>query len=256
MATSGTDRAHPRCIQSDRASHRRKPGSGNLKSLLPPRRRLTHGHHAAMPSALVPSFVATLRARPSVSALALEFAILCAARSGEVFGAPWEEIDQERRLWISPAGRMKGAREHRVPLGDRAMDILLSLHRAPSLGAPSAYVFTGARAGPLSTMAMEMVLRRMSIDYMVHGFRSSFRDWAAGETNVAREVAEAALAHAVGDEVERAYRRGDALQKRRQLMADREKYVDNDGRQESLAVKGGARATEAHFVGPVGGAGG
>ena len=133
-----------------------------------------------------------------------------------MLGARWSEIDLDARLWTVPADRMKGGREHRVPLSDRAVAILTAMLALQS----SEFVFPGTKAGrPLSVMALEMVLRRAKIDATVHGFRSSFRDWTGERTAFPRELAEAALAHLVGDEVERAYRRGDALEKRRALMA-------------------------------------
>lgn len=198
---------------------------GHLDKLLPKRRKLTRGHHAAMPYEDVPAFVAELRQREAMAARALEFTILTAARSGETFGATWKEIDLEAALWIVPAKRMKAGREHRVPLTPRAVEILTELSQ---LGAePDAYVFPGQKDGrPLSVMAMEMILRRMKINFTVHGFRSAFRDWAGEETAFPREVAEAALAHVVGDETERAYRRGDALEKRRKLMTAWASYCE------------------------------
>jgi integrase len=164
----------------------------------------------------VPAFIARLREREALAALALEFCILTATRSGETLGARWSEIDMHAKVWTVPALRMKATREHRVPLSDRAMVILEKLSEARD----GDLVFPGQGRGmPLSNMAMEMMLRRMKIeDATVHGFRSAFRDWAGNETNFAREVAEAALAHAVGDLSEQAYRRGDALEKRREFM--------------------------------------
>ena len=152
--------------------------------------------------------MARLREVDTVAARALEFAILTAARSGEVYGATWAEIDPENRVWVIPAERMKAARKHRVPLCDRAAAIVAHM----SGGKISAFVFPGRGAGnPLSHIAMAKVLRRMGVGgATVHGFRSAFRDWAGNETKFAREVAEAALAH-VGDKAEQAYRRGDAL---------------------------------------------
>ena len=188
---------------------------GHLDAILPKRAKLTRGHHKAMPFDQVAGFIHDLRDRQGVAPRALEFLILTAARSGEVLGARWDEIDLQGRLWTVPRGRMKAAREHRVPLCDRAMAILAELQGARS----GDLVFPGLRRGKsLSSMALEMTLRRMKADTTVHGFRSSFRDWAGEATNFPREVAEAALAHVVGDETERAYRRGDALQKRRRLM--------------------------------------
>jgi integrase len=190
---------------------------GHLAHLLPKRGILTRGHHAAMAYADVPAFVAQLREREALAALALEFCILTAARSGEVLGARWSEIDLAAKVWTVPAERMKAARVHRIPLSERALAILETLSEART----GELVFPGQRAGrPLSVMAMEMLLRRMDQDAVtVHGFRSAFRDWAGNETHFPREVAEAALAHVVGDKAEQAYRRGDALEKRRALMA-------------------------------------
>ena len=164
----------------------------------------------------LPAYVARLREIDGISARALEFTILTAARSGEVLGAGWSEIDLVAKVWTVPASRMKAAREHRVPLSERAVEILSAL-AAVKIGD---YVFPGAKRGsPLSVMALTMVMRRMGMEaFTVHGFRSAFRDWAGERTNFPREVAEAALAHVVGDETERAYRRGDALEKRRALM--------------------------------------
>ena len=189
---------------------------GHLAHLLPKRGILTRGHHAAMSYADVQTFVAQLREREALAALALEFCILTAARSGEVFGARWSEIDLAAKVWTVPAGRMKAAREHRIPLSDRTLVILERLFEART----DDLVFPGQRPGkPLSNTAMEMLLRRMDQDAVtVHGFRSAFRDWAGNETHFPREVAEAALAHVVGDKAEQAYRRGDALEKRRALM--------------------------------------
>jgi integrase len=189
---------------------------GHLDKLLPKRQKLTRGHHAAMAFAEVPDFMARLRKRDAVAALALEFTILTAARTAEALGARWDEIDFGRKVWTVPAARMKGGREHRVALSGRAMAILEKLVAAKS----GEFVFPGQRPDkPLSGMAMEMVLRRMKADGVtVHGFRSSFRDWCGEVSTFPREVAEAALAHVAGDQTERAYRRGDALEKRRALM--------------------------------------
>ena len=188
---------------------------GHLKNVLPARQRLTRGHHAAMPYGDVPAFVARLRALEAMSARALEFTILTAGRSGETRGATWAEIDFDRALWVIPANRMKAGKEHRVPLTPRAVDLLRDLYELRT----SELVFPGQKNGrPLSVMAMDMLLRRMKVDVTVHGFRSAFRDWAGEETGFPRDVAEQALAHAVGDATERAYRRGDALEKRRKLM--------------------------------------
>ena len=188
---------------------------GHLENLLPKRQKLTRGHHAAMPYPDIPAFVAKLRTRKAVAALALEFAILTAARSGEVLGAQWSEIDFDAGVWTIPAKRMKAAREHRVPLSKRAVAILNKMNEART----GDHIFPGwVRGRPLSVMVMGMVLRRLDEHVTVHGFRSSFRDWAGNETHFPRELAEAALAHVVGDKAEQAYRRSDALEKRRALM--------------------------------------
>lgn len=190
---------------------------GHLDKLLPKRLKLTRGHHAAMPYKDLPSFMAALRANESLSALALEWCVLTATRSGETLNASWAEIDLEAKVWTIPAQRMKAGKEHRVPLTSRMLEILERLALVRQGGD---YLFPGNKKGkPLSGMAMAMQMRRMGYgDYTVHGFRSSFRDWAAEETSFPREIAEAALAHAVGDMTERAYRRGDALERRRDLM--------------------------------------
>jgi integrase len=171
-----------------------------------------NGHHAALPFVEAPAFMATLRQRDSVSARCLEFTILCAARTGEAIGAVWDEIDLKKRVWIIPAERMKSDREHRVPLCDRAVEILKSLpHRG-------AHVFTGTNKKPLSNMAMLELLRGLSPGHTVHGFRSTFRDWAAERTNYPEFVIEMALAHAVGDDVVKAYKRTDLFARRTRLM--------------------------------------
>jgi integrase len=193
---------------------------GHLDKLLPKRAKLTRGHHAAMPFDDVPGFLARLRAVDGLSARALEFAILTAARSGEALGARWNEIDLDAALWTIPAARMKAGEAHRVPLSTPALALLRVLASART----GDYVFPGGASrrrapGPLSSMAMAMTLRRLAPGVTVHGFRSAFRDWAGERTPFPREVAEAALAHKVGDATERAYRRCDALEKRLLLMA-------------------------------------
>jgi integrase len=188
---------------------------GHLDKLLPKRAKLTRGHHAAMPYGEVPAFVASLRERPTTAARALEFCILTAARSGEALAARWNEIDFDGKIWTVPPARTKAAREHRVPLSDRALAIL----REMEAGRTGDYVFPGQRPGrSLSGMAFEMLLRRIGSPYTAHGFRSSFRDWAGNETHFPRELAEHALAHVIGDKAEQAYRRSDALARRRELM--------------------------------------
>jgi integrase len=189
---------------------------GNLAHFLPRRQKLSRGHFAAMPYACVPGFMAQLAAREATTALALEFLILTAARPNEVVGARWDEIDLESKIWTVPAHRMKAGREHRVPLSARAIVILETAAGRRS----GAYIFPGpGKDRPLSSNALRALLLRLKADFTVHGFRSSFRDWAGDASAFPRELAEAALAHNVGDETELAYRRGDALEKRRSLMA-------------------------------------
>jgi integrase len=192
---------------------------GHIAQILPPRSRLTRGHHKAMAYAMVPSFVRALHTREATAALALEFVILTASRSGEVVGAKWDEVDLDKAIWTIPAVRMKAAKEHRVPLSPRAVEILESLKPLES-----EWLFPGAKGGKLSGMAMAMLLRRMKQDCTVHGFRSGFRDWAAECTAYAHEVCEMALAHTIGNKAEAAYRRGDLFEKRRRLMADWASY--------------------------------
>jgi integrase len=189
---------------------------GHLDHLLPRPSKLSRGHHAAMPYEEVAAFIAKLRGREATSALALELCVLTAARSGEILGMRWSEIDLDKEVWTVPAARMKAGREHRVPLASRAVSILRQLGKVST----GEFVFPGhARNKPLSNMAMEMVLRRMKIeDATVHGFRSSFRDWAGNISSAPREVVETALSHVIGDKAEQAYRRSDALEKRRKLM--------------------------------------
>lgn len=188
---------------------------GHLSHLLPRRQKLTRGHHAAMPYVDLPAFVGNLRERDALAALALEFTILTAARSGETLGAQWSEIDTAAKVWAIPPHRMKAGKSHRVPLSGRAVEILETLEKIKI----NNFLFPGqAPDRPLSNMAMEMTLRRMKVEGVtVHGFRSAFRDWCGNETSFPREIAEAALAHVVGG-VEGAYRRSDALEKRRLLM--------------------------------------
>jgi integrase len=190
---------------------------GHLENLLPGKSKVRQvEHHAALPYAELGAFMTELRQEPGVGAAALEFAILTAARTGEVIGARWEEVNEAELLWTVPAGRMKAGREHRIPLSDPAMRLLERMRQV----ARGHYIFSGIRDGrPISNMAMTMTLRRMGRgDLTTHGFRSTFRDWAAERTNFSREVAEMALAHTVSDKVEAAYRRGDLFEKRRQLM--------------------------------------
>jgi integrase len=197
---------------------------GHLDHLLPKPSKLARGHHAAMPYENVAAFIAELREREATAALALEFCILTAARSGEVLGARWSEIDLDKKIWTVPPNRMKAGREHRVPLSGRTVSVLKQLAKVKA----GDFVFPGqVRSKPLSNMAMEMMLRRMQIENAtVHGFRSSFRDWAGNVSSFPREVTETALAHVIGDKAEQAYRRGDALDKRRDLMDAWASYCD------------------------------
>jgi len=189
---------------------------GHLRHVLPARQKLQRGHHPAMPYGDVPAFVARLQCTEAMAARVLEFLILTAARSGEALEARWFEFDLEKALWMIPAGRMKAGKEHRVPLSNRALAIAKALHEARS----GEFVFPGHKERrPLSNMALQMLMRRMKVGHFTpHGFRSAFRDWAGDETVFPREIAEAALAHEVGNKVELAYRRSDALAKRRKLM--------------------------------------
>lgn len=195
---------------------------GHLEQLLPARAKVRAvRHHAALPYAELGGFVVSLRLQDGIAARAFEFAILTAVRTGEAIGARWGEVDFDAATWTLPAVRMKAAKDHRVPLSARAIELLAEMRkRFPGTPPGEACVFPGAIEGkPLSNMAFLMLLRRMGRDDLTaHGFRSTFRDWAAERTNFPRDVAEMALAHAVGDKVEAAYRRGDLFQKRRQLM--------------------------------------
>ena len=187
------------------------PVDGIEKGLAKQKDRVTH--HAAMAWTQVPAFLPKIG--ESVAALALRFLVLTGARTGEVIGARWAEIDWDAKLWIIPADRMKAGREHKVPLTDEALALLEQVR-----GLSSKFPFPGSKRDcGLSNMAMTQVLRRLGrTDVTVHGFRSSFRDWAEEKGNMPREVAELCLAHDVGNEVERAYRRSDLLEKRRSLM--------------------------------------
>jgi integrase len=173
-------------------------------------------HHAALAYAEVPAFMATLRLQQGVAARALEFTVLTAARAGEVLGAKWDEIDLNTRVWIVPGGRMKGGREHRVPLAPAAVELLRALPHE----AGNEFVFIGAKVGAgLSGMSLFRLLRRMGhADVTTHGFRAAFSTWASECSNHASHTIEVSVAHAVGNETEKAYRRGDLLAKRKQLM--------------------------------------
>jgi len=207
---------------------------GHLDHLLPARGKVRRvAHHAALPYAEIGKFMAALRAQEGTAARALEFAILTAARTGEVIGARWAEIDLAEKNWTVPAERMKAGREHRVPLCERGIEIISDL--ADDNPAPDAFVFPGAKRGrPLSNMSMLMTLRRMGRgDLTAHGFRSTFRDWCAERTSYPSEVAEMALAHSVSDKVEAAYRRGDLFEKRRRLADEWARYCATVPKQEA-----------------------
>ena len=197
---------------------------GHLKTLLPARQNLTRGHHAALPYDQMPEFMTALRSRRSLASLALELCILTATRTSETLGARWEELDLERGIWTIPAALMKMEHTHRIPLSDGALGILKGLPRLS--GNP--YVFPGNVKGrPLSSSAMEMQLRRMKRkDITVHGFRSTFRDWASEQTSFPSETCEHALAHSISDKAEAAYRRGDQFEKRRLLMEAWAEFCD------------------------------
>ena len=189
---------------------------GHLSHLLPKRPKLKRGHHAAMAYRDISELLTKLRAHDTIAAKALEVCILTATRTGEILGARWPEIDMGAKVWTVPAGRMKAAREHRVPLSASAMEVIEGLAQLRTCE----FAFPSPRGKrPLSHVAMAKVLARLGVENAtVHGFRSAFRDWAGNETDFPREVAEAALAHVIGDKAEQAYRRSDALAKRRKLM--------------------------------------
>jgi integrase len=208
--------------------------SPEIRQRQPSTQKLTRGHHAALPYAEMPAFMAKLRKDESISAKALEFCVLAAARTGEVLASRWDEIDLTSKVWTLPASRTKAGREHRVPLSMRACEILESVKQQQN----GEFIFPSPRGSrPLSHVAMAKVLVRLDVlGVTVHGFRSAFRDWAGNETSYPRELAEAALAHVVGDKAEQAYRRSDALEKRRALMESWSAWCDQRGA-ESVAPK-------------------
>jgi integrase len=195
---------------------------GHLANLLPARGKIARvEHHAALPWEDMGAFMAELRSRQGTAALALEFLILTAARSGEVRGATWAEVDVAARMWTVPAPRMKAGREHRVALSDAAITVLTRMRPLRKNDSDQIFPSPMKRNAPLSDMTLTAVLRRMKRDALtVHGFRSTFRDWCAETTGYPGEVAEMALSHTVADKVEAAYRRGDLMEKRRRLMED------------------------------------
>lgn len=188
---------------------------GHLDKLLPaPGKVQKVEHHRAMPINDMPAFMAQLKQREGLAPRALEFLILTAARSGEVRGATWPEIDFESKVWTIPGERMKAGREHRVPLSVAALELLRALPRLHD----NPLVFPAPRGGVQSDMTLTAVMRRMKASAVPHGFRSTFRDWVGERTSHPRELAEQALAHTLESKVEAAYRRGDALEKRRAMM--------------------------------------
>jgi integrase len=204
-------------VQGWRAGENPARWRGHLDKALPKKTKVRAvEHHPALPFGELPVFMGKLRQENGSAARPLELAIVTAARTGEIIGARWSEIDLAGQVWTIPGARMKGGREHRVPLSDAALAIIGKMAEDRS----SDFVFPGGNRGrPLSNMAMLQVLKRMKrADLTVHGFRSTFRDWAAERTNFQNEVIEMALAHALGDKVEAAYRRGDLFDKRRRLM--------------------------------------
>lgn len=201
---------------------------GHLAKLLPARSKVQKvEHHAALPYEEIGTFMAALRQRQGGAARALEFTILTAARTSEALNAQWEEFDLTAKVWNVPGARMKAGRDHRVPLSDPAVAILLAMAEVGQ----GPFVFPGHKKDrPLSNMVFLQLLKRMDRpDLTAHGFRSTFRDWAAERTAFSREVAEAALAHTVGDKVEAAYRRGDLFEKRRRLMEAWARYCASSG---------------------------
>ncbi|MXO48649.1 tyrosine-type recombinase/integrase [Erythrobacter vulgaris] len=200
---------------------------GHLEHLLPKRSKASVKHHAALPYAEMPTFMAALRKREGMAAKALEFTILTAARSGEVRGMTWGEVDLDAKLWSVPAVRMKASETHVVPLSEAAISVLQAVREEGLEGKD--VVFAAPSGRSLSDMSLSAVLKRMGRDVTVHGMRSAFRDWAGDTTEFPRDVVEMALAHAVGSATERAYRRGRALDKRRELMTAWASYCDNQG---------------------------
>jgi integrase len=208
---------------------------GHLENVLPQRAKVQKvRHHAALPYGQLAEFMAALRAEKGLAAFALEFLILTATRTGEALGARWDEIDLSERVWTIPGDRMKAGKEHRVPLSEPALAVLTQFDTEDS----GEFVFPGAKPGkPLSDRAMRALLERMGhTDLTVHGFRSTFRDWAAERTHFAREVVEQALAHSLPDKVEAAYRRGDLIEKRSRLMDSWAKFCEQSAQKDSQVL--------------------
>lgn len=216
-------------VEGKRTSENPARWTGHLSLILPAHGKRSKGHHAAMPWQAVPAFVMALREKDGIAARALEFTILTAARSGEVRGATWGEFDLDNGLWTVPAGRMKAKVLHRVPLSDRAVELVEAMRPLRPRHEPEkALVFPGTK-GAMSDMTLSAVLKRMQVEgATVHGFRSAFRDWAAENTVAPFEVMEAALAHTVADGTVAAYFRSDLFQKRRALMDAWARFVGTD----------------------------
>jgi integrase len=217
---------------------------GHLDAILPkPEKMKRRGHHRAMAYGSVPALMQRLRNASGMDAKVLEFTVLTAARSAEAVNATWDEVDFEQKLWIIPASRIKSGRRHDVPLSPRAITLLRSLPKRND----NPHIFPGLVKGrPISASSMEMLLRRWELKHQttIHGFRSSFRDWAGDCTNFPREVAEAALAHVVGDKAEQAYRRGTALERRRKLMTAWADFLVSDGKGKVIPLVGRRKVAE------------
>ena len=206
---------------------------GGLESLLTGS-KASGRHHAALAYEKIPALMTQLRESPRIEAKALELIILTASRANEVLSMMWTEVDLENRLWTVPAHRMKAREEHRVPLCERALTILREMKTTRL----NEVVFPSRKGTIINIIAIHRLLKRLSIEATIHGFRSSFRDWVGDETHYPREVAEAALAHKVGNQIEQAYRRKDALAKRRLLMEQWGRYCEeNSGNVIQLATK-------------------
>lgn len=195
---------------------------GNLDNVLPKQRPLSRGHHKALPYAELPEFIERLRAHEGKAAKALELLILTACRTSEILNSTWAEFDLASKIWIIPPERMKMRKEHRIPLTESAVEVLRYMLQFKN----SEYVFPGQKRGkPLSNMAMAELLKGMKLENAtVHGFRSTFRDWAGDKTSEPREVIEQCLAHTIGNSSELAYRRSDAIEKRRRVLLQWEDY--------------------------------
>jgi len=216
---------------------------GHISNLLPARNKVRKvEHHAALSWREIGSFLDELKAQQGMAAIAMRFAILTAARTGEIIGAQWGEINLGTGTWTIPAERMKAHREHRVPLSVPALDIVGALAKLRTGRDDKDHVFTGLKGSPLSNMAMTATLRRMDRgEITVHGFRSSFRDWAAEATSYPPDVAEAALAHNLGNKTQVAYQRGDLFEKRRRLMDEWATFCSQPARVGSVsAIRGNA----------------